>query len=121
MAYPGVHTFKVIDMHSLCTSVGTSPIVVYFRIPFRCQLLKVTSVISGALTVANAACAVTVNGGSTLFTHTIIQSGSAAGQLDSTVPGAVQYFSEDDVIAITPSGATGSSIQAHFSIVIRQQ
>lgn len=112
------HNFASVHIGTLCTSVAATPVTVYFRAPFRARIGKVTSIIAGAITSANASCAVTINGGSTSFTHTIVQSGSAAGQLDSTVPGTPTYVAQDDVIAITPSGASGASVQAHFVIAL---
>lgn len=117
---PGNPTFKDTHLSGYTPSVGTTPVALYFRVPFRCELRKVASVLGGTITAADAACAVAANGGSTLFTHTIVQSGSAAGKLNSTIPSPRVFLNEDDVISITPSGATGSNIPAHFQIAIRQ-
>lgn len=120
MALPGNHTIKTLHLTAYCASVGATPSAAYLRIPFRCQILKVTSVLGGAITTANASVAAALNGGSASFTHTIVQSGSAAGQLDSTVPASNVYANEDDVLSLTPSGAGGASIPAYFSVVVRQ-
>jgi hypothetical protein len=120
MALPNTWTIDNVVLSVPCDSVGTTPQAIYIRIPTRCQVVKLTSVLGGAITVANASCAVAVNGGSSLWTHTIVQAGSAAGQLDSSTPSSVQIFNEDDVVSITPSGATGSAIPAFFQLVVNQ-
>jgi hypothetical protein len=55
----------------------------------------------------------------TLATFAVTQSGSAAGQLFSAVPPSPAYLNEDDVIVLTPSGASGASIPMHFSVAVR--
>jgi hypothetical protein len=120
MSLPNTWTLDNAILSVPCDSVGTTPQAIYIRIPFRCTAVKLTSVLGGVITVANASCAVAVNGGSALWTHTIVQSGSAAGQLDSSTPSSVQYFNEDDIVSITPSGATGTSIPAFFQLIVNQ-
>lgn len=116
MALPGNHLLPAVHQTALCTSVGSTPVAVYFDVPFRARIGAIASILNGAITVANAACAVAINGGSTSFTHTIVQSGSAAGQRDTTTPASPTYVSQGDVISITPSGATGTNVQAFFRL-----
>jgi hypothetical protein len=39
--------------------------------------------------------------------------------LFSAVPPSPTYLNEDDVIVLTPSGASGATIPMHFSISVR--
>jgi len=55
----------------------------------------------------------------TVATFSVPQSGSAAGQLFSAIPPSPTYLNEDDVMVLTPSGASGASIAMHFSVVVR--
>jgi hypothetical protein len=55
----------------------------------------------------------------TLATFTVTQAGSAAGQLFAAVPPSPAYLNEDDVIVLTPSGASGASVPMHFSVAVR--
>lgn len=119
MPLPGNHTIATIDLTTYSPSVGATPLACYVRAPFRGKLLKVTSVLRGAITTANATVTVAVNG-TTAFTYPIVQAGSAAGQLDSGTPTTFVYVNEDDVISITPSAASGANIAADFSVAIRQ-
>lgn len=121
MALPGTHTFKTVDLTSYSPSVGASPVAAYIRVPFRCQIMKVTAVLGGAITSADSLVTCAVNGGAAFATIDVVQSGSAAGQLNSATPGASAYANEDDVVSFTPSGAGGANVPAFFSLVVRQQ
>ena len=118
MSLPNVHTLNTTDLTAYTPSCGTSPVPAFIRAPFRSRLLKATGILGGAITTANAIVTITVNGTS-VASFTVAQSGSAAGQLFSVVIPSPTYLNEDDVIALTPSGASGTSIPMHFSIAVR--
>jgi hypothetical protein len=118
MPLPGHHTLTTIDLTAYTPSCGASPVAAYIRVPFRCRLLKATGILGGAITSADATVTVSTNS-TTLATLTVTQSGSAAGQLFSATPPSPAYLNEDDVIVLTPSGASGSAISMHFSIAVR--
>jgi hypothetical protein len=118
MPLPGHHTLTTIDLTAYTPSCGASPVAAYIRMPFRCRLLKATGILGGAITSADATVTVTANA-ATLATFTVSQAGSAAGQLFSATPPSPAYLNEDDVIVLTPSGASGASIPMHFSIAVR--
>jgi hypothetical protein len=100
-------------------SVATTPVAAYGVMPYRGKVLKTISVLKGAITVANASCAITIGGtapgGSP---HLVVQSGSAAGQVNTTVMSNPAVFNEGDSVVITPSGATGSSIGCDFYLMV---
>jgi hypothetical protein len=100
-------------------SVATTPVAAYGFMPYRGKVLKTISVLKGAITVANASCAISIGGvtpgGSP---HLVVQSGSAAGQVNTTVMSNPAIFNEGDAVTITPSGATGSSIGCDFYLMI---
>jgi hypothetical protein len=118
MPLPGNHTLNTIDLTAYTPSCGTSPVAAYIRAPFRCRLLKATGILGGAITTTDGTVTVSINS-STVTTFAVPQSGSAAGQLFSSVPASPTYLNEDDVIALTPSGAAGSSVPMHFSVAVR--
>jgi hypothetical protein len=118
MPLPGHHTLNTIDLTAYTPSCGASPVAAYIRVPFRCRLLKATGVLGGAITTANATVTVSANS-TTLATFTVTQAGSAAGQLFTATPPSPTYLNEDDVIVLTPSGASGSAIPMHFSVAVR--
>ena len=118
MSLPGNHTLSTIDLTAYTPSCGATPVAAYIRVPFRCRLLKATGILGGAITTADGTITVSVNA-SAVASFTVTQAGSAAGQLFAAVPPSPTYLNEDDVIVLTPSGAGGSSIPMHFSVVVR--
>jgi hypothetical protein len=118
MPLPGHHTFTTIDLTAYTPSCGASPVAAYVRVPFRCRLLKASGVLGGAITTADGTVTVSANG-TTLTTFTVTQAGSAAGQLFKATPASPAYLNEDDVIVLTPSGASGAAIPMHFSVAVR--
>jgi hypothetical protein len=118
MPVPGNHTFNTIDLTAYTPSCGSSPVAAFIRVPCRCRLLKATGILGGAITTSDGTVTVSVNS-STVTTFAVPQSGSAAGLLFSSVPASPTYLNEDDVIALTPSGASGAAVPMHFSIAVR--
>lgn len=118
MPLPNHHTLTTIDLTAYTPSCGASPVAAYIRVPFRCRLLKATGVLGGAITTADATVTVSANA-TTLATFTVTQAGSAAGQLYAVTPPSPAYLNEDDVIVLTPSGASGSAVPMHFSVAVR--
>jgi hypothetical protein len=118
MSLPGNHTLNTINLTAYTPSCGTTPVAAYIRVPFRCRLLKASGILGGAITTADGTVTVSVNA-TTLAGFTVTQAGSAAGQLFTAIPPSPSYLNEDDVIVLTPSGASGASIPMHFSAVLR--
>jgi hypothetical protein len=118
MPLPGNHTFNTIDLTAYTPSCGTAPVASYVRVPCRCRLLKVAAILGGAITTTDGTVTVTVNS-SSVASFAVPQSGSAAGQLFSVVPPSPTYLNEDDVIVLTPSGASGTAVSMHFSVAVR--
>lgn len=118
MPLPGYHTLNTTDLTAYTPSCGASPVSAYVRVPFRCRLLKATGILGGAITTADATVTVSANA-TTLATFTVTQAGSAAGQLFGATPPSPAYLNEDDVIVLTPSGASGTAIPMHFSVAVR--
>ena len=118
MSLPSNHTLNTIDLTAYTPSCGATPVAAYIRAPFRCRLLKATGILGGAIITSDGTVPVSANA-NTVATFGVPQSGSSAGQLFSAIPPSPTYLNEDDVIVLTPSGASGASIPMHFSIVVR--
>jgi hypothetical protein len=118
MPLPNNRTLNTADVTAYTPSCGSTPIAAYIRSPFRCRLLKVTGILGGAIATADGTVTVTVNS-TQVASFAVPQSGSAAGQLFSTVPASPTYLNEDDVIALTPSGASGTSVPMYFSVAVK--
>jgi hypothetical protein len=118
MPLPGNRTLNTTDLTAYTPSCGASPVAAYIRVPFRCRLLKAAGILGGTITTADGTITVAANGAS-LAMVTVTQAGSAAGQLFSVTPPSPTYLNEDDVIVLTPSGASGAAVPMHFSIAVR--
>ncbi len=118
MPLPGNRTLNTTDLTAYTPSCGASPVAAYVRVPFRCRVLKVAGILGGAITTADATITVSANA-APLATFIVTQAGSTAGQLFSVVPPSPVYLNEDDVIVLTPSGASGAAIPMHYSISVR--
>ncbi len=121
MALPVHHTFNTIDLTAYTPSCGASPVAAYVRAPFRGTLRKFAGILGGVITTADCTVTVAVNG-TTVGTFTATQAGSAAGQLFTGSPTTLvlSQVNEDDVISLTPAGASGTAIPMHFSVVVRE-
>ena len=118
MPIPDNRTSNTSDLTAYTPSCGASPVAAYIRVPFRCQLLKASGIVGGAITGKDGAITISSNE-ATLAAFTVTQAGSAPGRLFSVVPPSPTYLNEDDVVVLTPSGASGTSIPMHFSISVR--
>jgi hypothetical protein len=122
MALPNSRTFNTVDLTAYTPSVGTSAVTAYVRVPTRSRILKFAGILGGVITTADGTITVAnVTQGTTIGTFAVPQAGSAAGLLFSGAPSSValSQCNEDDVLSLTPSGASGASVPMHFSIAMR--
>ncbi len=122
MALPSSRTFNTVDLTAYTPSVGASPVAAFVRVPTRGRVLKFSGILGGAITTADGTITVAnVTQGTTIGTFAVPQAGSATGLLFSGAPStvALSQCNEDDVLSLTPSGASGASIPMHFSIAMR--
>lgn len=120
MAYPNNRVFFEERVSVQTTSIGGTPVACYVGAPCRGRITKWSLVAQGAITTADAAIAVAVNGTTnTGMAGTLPVASAAAGQILTVVPTSPVYVSEDDVIRFTPSGASGASIGGQFTIYVQ--
>ncbi len=116
MALPTLHPLKEAVVIGHSSSVGSTPIACYVLAPFRGRLIKVTGVINGAITGADASCAVAILGTAVTGSPFVIaNAASAAGTSGSLVPTGANTVNEGDYVSVTPSGATGATITGNFA------
>ena len=121
MPYPDNYTFDSIPLSAYTPSVGTTPVAAYMAAPARGVILRFSGILGGAITTANGTVTVTnVTQGTTVGSFVVTQAGSVAGQFQAGAPNsnAVAQVNENDVLAFTPSGATGASIPMFFSALM---
>lgn len=90
----------------------------YMIAPFNGTIDKVWSVLSGAIATADSAITLYIN--TTAVTHpafTIAFTGSAAGDIDSTVPTALRTFTEGQYLRVATDGASANTVPVTFTFV----
>ena len=80
-------------------------------------MIKVYSVLNGAISGGDATLTVKNNGGSSAGTITIANSGSAAGDLDSLEPGSNNTFAAGEKIEVETDGGSTNAIQVDLTLV----
>lgn len=119
VAIPGNHPTlrESFQAPGYTTSIGGTPVACYIRVPFRARIGKLGACTQGAITTADCTVTVAINGTTNAnLAGTIPVAGAAAGQVATWTPLIPVYANEDDVITITPSGASGASIACMFGI-----
>jgi len=109
MAYPYVPPVQNRFLTATITDVSTAG-QVYVVPGFNGRIRKISTVLSGAITSANAG--LTAKIGGTAVTGgaiTITQSGSAAGDVDSVLPTGANSFTDSDAIEIETDGASSTA------------
>jgi hypothetical protein len=113
--------WKRYTLNAYSSQIGASPVLAYVAVPKRGRIVQVKGVQSGAVT-GTSTVAVAVNGGSAIGSLALSMTGGGAGtEFSSTVnttdAATLNGVTEDDVISLTPSGATGSATGS-FAVVI---
>ena len=122
MAIPSTYRFNINTLSCHSASIGTTPIPAMLRVPFRCQVLKLTGVAVTSISAADCSVSIasyTSGTATAITTLTLAVANADAGQVNSVVPGAVTVLQEDDVIKFIPSGATGTNTPGTFTAVLR--
>lgn len=89
--------------------------------PDKGKVVKIQTVIGGAIATANAALTFEINGTAiTGSAITVTQSGSAAGDVDTSVPTAANSVEADDVIEVITDGASTNTVPVMVNFTIRQ-
>lgn len=97
------------------SSIGATPVAAYIRSPCRGRVIKVGVVQSGAVT-GTATLAFAINGTANTSGDITVTAGAAGGHF-SRNPSAGNNVVEDDVISLTPSGATGTVTGAVYAVI----
>lgn len=108
--------------HVLSTNmvIGTAGQDGWVRMPFKCRVVRIDTVLEAAIITANEVITVrNGSGGSSLGTITIATASSASGDVDSLEPTANTDFDAGDLLHLDPDGASGGANVNVFVQVIR--
>lgn len=123
MTIPSVRPINEWVVSCKTASVGASPAAAYCVAPVKGHVVRTYAVLEGTITAAPAAIAVAINGGADIGTGALALAVGGAGSSTSDAPanaGNSAAVNEGDVIAFTPSGASGAAVPANFHAVIRE-
>ena len=99
----------------------SAPSSVSVAVPDDGNIIKIISVLGGAITLVDSAVVTKING--TTVTgggFTVAFSGSAAGDIDTASPTALNGVKEGDYITITSDGASSTTQPITVTLVIRR-
>ena len=119
MALSVPHPLKEYSLNAFTTQIGTTPVAAFVAVPKKGRIVGIKGVQSAAVT-GTAAVAVAINGGSAISSLALSMTGGGAGSEFSAAANSTDAadVNEDDVISVTPSGATGSATGS-FTLIIR--
>lgn len=93
--------------------------VVRLAAPFNGKIVQVDAVLNAALATGNATLTTAINGtGVTTGVITTTQSGSAAGNVNSVTPSALNTFSKGDLITVTGGGSSTATSTSGVSLML---
>ena len=119
MALPVPHPLKEYSLNAFTTQIGTTPVAAFVAVPKKGRIVGIKGVQSAAVT-GTAAVAVAINGGSAISSLALSMTGGGAGSEFSAAANSTDAadVNEDDVISVTPSGATGAATGS-FTLIVR--
>lgn len=94
---------------------------VNIAVPDDGKIIKIISVLGGAITSANSSVTTSING--TAVTgggFTVAHSGSASGDIDTAEPTAANNVSEGQFITITSDGGSSTTQPLDITVIIRR-
>jgi hypothetical protein len=115
----GTWSARQYTLTAVIADVSTAE-TVYVAVPYSGNVVRVTSVLEGAISIADATITVSDNASNSMGTLTITQSGSAAGDVDTLTPASNQDVTDNDYITIATDGASSSANKLWLTIVIER-
>lgn len=115
----GVWTPLSEQLSGFITDISTAE-TKYIAIPYSGNLIKVTTVLEGAISGSDATITVKDNAGNTMATLTVANSGSAAGDVDNTTTITNSDVTDNDFITIETDGASTGSVRLNYVVTLER-
>lgn len=110
-------TLQQDTLAAVIADISTSE-TVYVPVPYAGDVTRVTLVIDGAISAANAVIDVKDSDGNSMGNITVLQSGSAAGDVYSLTPASNEAVTDNDYITVETDGGSTDTVTARVSIVV---
>ncbi len=114
---------RPLNDYFLCTDLAdiSTATTAYVVVPDGGEVVKILTVISGAIATADAVLTASINGTAiTTGVVTVATASSAAWDQDSAEPTAANSVNEGDVISIVTDGASTNTVPVGITFVIRR-
>ncbi len=98
------------------SSVGT----VYVPIPFAGNIIKIQTVLEGAITNADSTITINNSSGTTMGTITVAYTGSAAGDVDLVEPTSDNTTTDNDYITVSSDGSSTTHTRLTIAVVLER-
>lgn len=116
MAYPYIPDERNVFITAYLADVSTAG-QIYVAPGFNGRIVNATSALNAAIGTADAVLTLKIGGTAvTGGTITITQSGSAAGDVDSCVPSALNSFTSTQAIEIETNGASTNTVAVQITL-----
>ncbi len=92
----------------------------YITLPYAGNIVKINSVIEGAITGSDEVVTAYNSSGSSMGTITISAVGSAGGDVDTLSPSSNNSFSANTALRLTSTGASATAQAAVFTITVER-
>jgi hypothetical protein len=106
-------------LNALIADVSSAE-TVYVPIPYSGTVVKVVSVLEGALTVADATVTVSDSSAASMGTLTIAFTSSAAGDVDTLAPASNNTVTDNDFITIATDGGSTDAQRLWLTVVVER-
>lgn len=101
----GAWTGLQMTVSGVIADVSTAE-TIYFPVPYACSVTRVTTVLEGAITAADATLTLRNAAGTAMATITVANAGSAAGDVDSADPGSNNTIAANSFFTIETNGSS---------------
>lgn len=113
----GVWTDRQYTISGVISDVSTSE-TVYVPIPYAGTVAKITTVLEGTLTTADATVTASNSAAASMGTITVAFSGSAAGDVDTLAPASNNTVTADDYITLATDGGSTGAQRLWFTVTV---
>lgn len=114
----GAWTAREYTVHAVIADISTAE-TVYIPVPYAGTVSRVTTVLEGAITVADATITPATSAGN-METITVAFSGSAAGDVDSVDPASNVTVTDNDYVSITTDGGSTTAQRLWVTVVVER-
>lgn len=116
----GTWSFKEYTLSATIADISTAS-TIYVPVPYAGTVLKVNTVLTGAIATADSVLTVKNSAGSSMGTITVAYTSSAAGDCDSLTPASNNTVTAGSFITVETDGASTNTIPVVITVVLSKE